>query len=178
MTTASQEFAWIDRAVRAAFRHWLVFVNGIALLYAGLPWIGPFLEGAGYGRLGRLIFVLYTPLCHQLPERSFFLGGHQVCYCHRCTALYSTIALVGLLYGLIRWRAPLSNRLLGWATVPILIDGLWHVADDYLPWLDLRWGGDAPGSLNFWVRMITGALFGVAAVLWLYPRIHQTFAEV
>jgi uncharacterized membrane protein len=178
MTTASTQLAWIDRGVRAVIRHWLVFVNSMAILYAALPWIGPLLERAGYTRLGRLVFLLYTPLCHQLPERSFFISRYQVCYCHRCTALYSTIALTGLLYGALRWRFQIPNRVLGWAAIPILVDGLWHLADDYLPWIGLRGGVDGVGSLNFWVRMVTGLVFGVVAVLWLYPRIQETFAEV
>ncbi len=34
--------------------------------------------------VGRLI-------CHQLPERSFFLGGRQLPVCARCTGLYLSV---------------------------------------------------------------------------------------
>src|SRR5689334_6800086 len=176
MTTTPPQLAWVDRSVRSIIRHWLFLVNTMAIVYAGMPWIAPLLERAGYTRLGRLIFLLYTPLCHQFPERSFFVGQYQVCYCHRCTPLYSMIALTGLVYGALRWRFQISNRMFLWATLPILIDGLWHVADDYLPGFGLRSNIDAVGSLNFWIRMITGAIFGAAAVIWLYPRLHQALA--
>ena len=103
MTSASTtQLRWLDRSLRAVVRHWLLILNGIAVLYAALPWIAPLLQQAGFRRAGRLIFALYSGLCHQLPERSFFVDGYQVCYCHRCTALYTTMALLGLLYGLVR----------------------------------------------------------------------------
>lgn len=178
MTATPPRLAWLDRSARAVIRHWLAIVNSMAVLYATLPWVGPLLERAGYASPGRLIFLLYSPLCHQLPERSFFVGRYQVCYCHRCTALYTTIALTGLLYGALRWRFQISNRLLAWAAVPILVDGLWHVADDVLPGLGLRSSVDAVGSVNFWARIVTGLVFGMAAVIWLYPRMQATFAEV
>ena len=172
------DLAWVDRGARAVARHWLLFFNSLALLFAALPWIGPLLQGAGYDRTGRLLFFLYGSLCHQLPERSFFVGGHQVCYCHRCTALYTTVAMAGLLYGLIRWRVPLPTRALLWVTLPILIDGVWHIADDLLPGLGLRSTFNGVGSVNFWTRMVTGMLVGAAAVLWAYPRLNQELAHV
>jgi uncharacterized membrane protein len=179
-TTTTNDYAWIDRAARSVARHWLFLFNSVAVLYAGLPWISPALREAGYERLGGLIFAIYRfgAFCHQLPERSFFVGRHQVCYCHRCTALYTTVAVTGLLYGLIRWRFPLSTRLLLLAAVPILIDGLTHLIADIAPGLGLRSMTDAVGSLNFWLRMATGTIFGAAAILWLYPRIDQQFADV
>ncbi len=172
------ELAWLDRAARGVTRHWLLLLNTFAVLYAALPWISPLLQGAGFARLGRLIFALYGATCHQLPERSFFVGGYQVCYCHRCTALYSTIAAAGLIYGLARWRSPLPTHLLAWAALPILVDGLWHMADDALPGLGLRSTVNAVGSVNFWARIVTGVLFGAAAVWWLYPRLARELQHV
>ena len=175
---AAQEFAWLDRVARGVARHWLLLLNTFAVAYAALPWIGPLLQRAGFSRLGRFIFALYSATCHQRPDRSFFIGGYQVCYCHRCTALYSSVAIAGLLYGLVRWRSPLSTRALGWATLPILVDGLWHMADDLLPGLGLRWTANGIGSINFWVRMLTGMLFGITVVLWLYPRFARELDPV
>ncbi len=106
------------------------------------------------------------------------MGTHQVCYCHRCTALYTTVAVVGLVYALIRWRRPLPTRVLLWGAVPMLIDGFWHMVADIVPTLGLRSAASDPASLNFWVRMATGVLLGAAAVLWAYPRFEQEFARV
>ena len=179
MTSASTtQFRWLDRSLRAVMRHWLLILNGVAVLYAALPWIAPLLQQAGFQRAGRFIFGLYSGLCHQLPERSFFVDGYQVCYCHGCTALYTTIALVGVLYVLVRWKTPLATRLLLVLAVPMLIDGLWHMANDLLPGLHLRSAASEVGSVNFWARMVTGTLCGLAALLWLYPRCNRELANV
>ena len=41
-------------------------------------------------------------LCHQLPDRSYFIDGHKFAVCSRCTGLYAGFALTLLLYPLIR----------------------------------------------------------------------------
>ena len=144
-----------------------------AILYAGLPWLSPLAKASGHTLLGELLFRIYTPLCHQLPERSFFVFGHQVGFCHRCVALYSSIVVAGLLFGLLRRRLhPISLEIGGLLTLPILIDGLTHMLYD-LSVLGFRGGGDAIGTLNFWLRMITGALMGVVVLLVIYPRVER-----
>src|SRR5690606_22415853 len=93
ITTTSQPgwIAWVERGARWCLRHWLLCVNTLALLYAGLPWLSPLAKASGHTLIGELIFRAYTALCHQKPERSFFICGHQVAFCHRCTALYGGI---------------------------------------------------------------------------------------
>ena len=41
------------------------------------------------------IFAVGSLICHQRPERSFFLDGHQLPVCARCTGLYLS-AVAGL----------------------------------------------------------------------------------
>lgn len=59
------------------------------------------------------IFAVGSVICHQLPERSFFLDGRQLPVCARCTGLY----LSGVA-GLAAWWA--VKLLRGWRpqTVP------------------------------------------------------------
>jgi uncharacterized membrane protein len=38
------------------------------------------------------IFAVGSLICHQRPERSFFLDGHQLPVCARCTGLYLSAA--------------------------------------------------------------------------------------
>jgi uncharacterized membrane protein len=163
------------RSTRLVARGWIWPLNIGLVLYAGLPWLGPLLRLSGYERLGQWIFNLYRTLCHQLPERSFFVGQYQVCYCHRCTALYTSLFAMSMLYTLGRWRRPLHWRWALLLTLPMAIDGSWHLLDDVLPWT-LRSPESAPGSLNFWLRMITGVLFAIGVVLWAYPRIQAEVA--
>jgi uncharacterized membrane protein len=53
------------------------------------------------------IFSIGSVICHQRPERSFFLDGHQLPVCARCTGLYLSGAL-----GLIGWIGVNAAR--GW----------------------------------------------------------------
>ena len=39
------------------------------------------------------------------------------------------------------------------------------------------YAGDALGSFNSWMRLITGLLFGLAVVWFLYPRLHESFSD-
>ena len=54
------------------------------------------------------IFAIGGVICHQRPERSFFLDGHQLPVCARCTGLYlsGAVGLAGWIGLKIarRWR--------------------------------------------------------------------------
>jgi uncharacterized membrane protein len=60
-----------------------------------------------------VIFAIGGVICHQRPERSFFLDGHQLPVCARCTGLY----LSGVV-GLLGWWAVKTMR--GWPPMTIL----------------------------------------------------------
>jgi uncharacterized membrane protein len=163
----------LDDAVQWGLRHWLLIVNTGAILYAGLPWLSPLAKATGHPLIGEFLFTIYTPLCHQLPERSFFIWGHQVAFCHRCAAMYTAIVAAGLAFGLLRRRIrPIALKAGGLLLLPMLIDGGTHMIDDLLG-IGFRGGGDAIGTLNFWLRMITGVLIGVAVLLAVYPRLER-----
>jgi uncharacterized membrane protein len=163
----------LERGAEWGLRHWLLIVNTGAALYAGLPWLSPLAKATGHPLIGDLLFRLYTPLCHQKPERSFFFCGHQVGFCHRCAAMYTSIVVAGLLFALLRRSIrPTSLKIAGLLLLPILIDGGTHLIDDLFG-LGFRGGGDAIGTLNFWLRMITGVLVGVAMLLVVYPRVER-----
>ncbi len=174
-TTAARP-AWergLNDAMRWGLRHWLLFANGLVLLYGGLPWLSALARAAGYQRLGQVLFLIYTPLCHQRPELSFFLLGYQVAFCHREAAMYTTLFVLGVAFGLLRRRiAPWPLWAGGLLLLPMLLDGGTHLIDDALG-LGLRGGGDMIGTPNFWLRMITGVLFALAVMLTIYPRLER-----
>ena len=70
----------VDRLVAWLARHWLAVFNVVVALFIGLPFLAPLLMHAGATGAGRLIYTLYSPTCHQLPERSFFLFGPSGVY--------------------------------------------------------------------------------------------------
>ncbi|MGC8874212.1 MAG: hypothetical protein ACP5SI_07180, partial [Chloroflexia bacterium] len=103
---------FFTRYVDWVTRHWLLWTNLFLGLYALLPWASPLLRAAGYDTPGRLLFLFYRPFCHQRPELLYRLWGYPVAYCHRDTAIYTTLFLCGLAFGVLRKRV---RPLPGWA---------------------------------------------------------------
>jgi len=186
-----------DKAIFKLATHWLALMNLFWGLYVGLPFLAPIFMNAGYELPAKAIYTLYRPACHQRPERSYFIGGSafihspeelasagvdldpfardigneqvgwKVAFCERDVAIYGTIFLTGLAYGLVR------TRLKGWRMrfryfvlflIPMGIDGTLQLFGFYeSTWLR---------------RSITGAIFGAGAVLFAYPYIEEGFADV
>jgi uncharacterized membrane protein len=70
----------IDKFIYRFSRHWLAFFNIIIALYVGLPMLAPVLMKAGLTRPANFIYTIYSPMCHQMASRSFFLFGDQYAY--------------------------------------------------------------------------------------------------
>lgn len=61
-------------------KHWLLMVVLLFVFYLGLPVAAPMLMKAGANVPANIIYTAYSPLCHQLGFRSFFLFGEQPYY--------------------------------------------------------------------------------------------------
>lgn len=61
-------------------RWYMAVIAGLLILYVGLPFLAPVFARAGATGAARLIYTVYSPLCHQLPFRSWFLWGSQPYY--------------------------------------------------------------------------------------------------
>lgn len=61
-------------------RNWLRIALTILSIYVVLPIAAPVLLRVGVDGPANTIYTLYTPFCHQLPFRSFFLFGDQPAY--------------------------------------------------------------------------------------------------
>jgi len=199
-TRVSDIDRWAQRmarhvAVLACFftKHWLWFA-GVALVFAVLlPLIPPMLMHQGYERAGRVGYILFSPFCHQLPERSFFLFGPQWVYniseieqalgnvvpsryignaalgykmalCERDMAIYGMALLGSIVFAFVRRRL---QRVSGWAFLilitPMAIDGTGQLFN--------LWS-------STWVsRLLTGGLFGLACVFFLYPKIEEVMPQ-
>ncbi|MBN1976656.1 MAG: DUF2085 domain-containing protein [Anaerolineae bacterium] len=72
---------FLDRCVFWLSKHWLAVVNILAFLYVGLPVLSAVLLYLGAEGPGGVIQSLYgPPICHQLPQRSWFLLGQKLSY--------------------------------------------------------------------------------------------------
>ncbi len=174
-------------------RHWLALANAGVALILGLALLAPWLMLQGQTGPGKLLYFVYQPLCHQLPERSFFLGGprlvyaygqlaaslgsevparyigngqlgFKVAFCERDVAIFAGYLLTGLIFALFRRRMkPLPWQVVALATVPMAVDGL------------IQLFGIAES--NWQRRVITGLLFGMAITWFAYPWVERGMAE-
>ena len=136
---------------------WFLVASGSLAVMAII--IGaPLALAAGHSRLAGTIYQGFSHFCHQLPERSFFIEGHALAVCARCTGIYAGFAVAAVLYPLTRslrqTEAP-SRKWLFIAAAPLAIDfaiefsGIWHNTHT--------------------TRLFTGALLGAAAVFYVMP---------
>jgi uncharacterized membrane protein len=99
-----------------------------------------------------------SPLCHQLPERSFYVWGHPLAVCARCAGIYVGYAVCLLLYPLVRDVRRTDAPARAWlilASLPCLADFL---VNFLTPWHNTHSS-----------RALTGALVGAAAVFYTLP---------
>jgi uncharacterized membrane protein len=185
---------FLDKLIFQLAKHWLFLANLTWGLYVGLPILAPILMLTGHPWLGNVIYTAYKVACHQIPWRSFFIGGSQIVYtyeelialvgpalteryigdatigykvalCQRDVATYGTILLAGLVFGLVRHRLkPLPIWAFVLSLVPMGIDGLTQL-------FGLR-------ESTWQLRMITGALFGLASIWLAYPYLEEGMRDI
>lgn len=155
----------VDKLIYQLARHWVLFIGLFLGLYAGLPLLAPILMAKGYDLPANLIYSAYRFACHQLPSRSYFIFGNQVAYCHRDTAIYGTLFVATLLFGLVRrWIKPLPWQGYVAFIIPMGIDGLTQL-------VGLR-------TSNWQLRTITGFLFGLGSAWLALPYLEEAFQDV
>jgi uncharacterized membrane protein len=123
--------------------------------------------------------------------------GWKVAWSDRMVSMYSSLWLFGILWipfrkkikalpwwGLILFLLPMAAD--GFSHMISDISGLGQGFRDSNAWLsvltqsrlpDSFYSGDAWGSFNAWMRLITGILFGVGIVWTAYPVIDKAFED-
>ena len=137
------------------------------LAVLGLLIIIGYLLAPPFAPLEKANLVGYS-ICHQIPARSFFLGGLRLPLCARCTGTYMGIAIAFVAIALSgRWRAGemLSREMLVVMAVFIgimAVDGL----NSYLSLFEHMPTLYTPQN---WLRAATGSLNGIALSLIVFP---------
>lgn len=83
MAATGCQRALVVSANRVAYRisrHWLLLFNSLVALYIALPFLAPVLMLRGAEGSAHLIYKIYSPACHQMAHRSWFLFGEQAFY--------------------------------------------------------------------------------------------------
>ncbi|HEY0069135.1 MAG TPA: DUF2085 domain-containing protein [Chloroflexia bacterium] len=122
------------------------------------------------GDLDYKLDALGFGVCHQIAEHSFFVDGHQLPLCARCSGIYlSALASLGLLL-VIRRRAA---RLPVGGMVAILAVFFGAMVLDGINSTLQTFGSNIWESTNL-VRLITGSLAGTAVAFFLYPVFNMS----
>lgn len=218
----------LERLALWSVRHWFLLLNLGLGLYVSLPFLAPLLMHLGWNGAGKAIYFIYSFLCHQLPQRSFFLFGEKftyslseiqaawepttdpvvlrqfignpemgwkVAWSDRMVSMYTSLWLFGLLW----WPLRRHLRPLPWwglilFLLPMALDGTSHLVSDLFgidqgfrynnAWLAMLTGnafpssfyiGDAWGSFNSLMRLLSGILFGWGVVWFAYPYVDEFF---
>lgn len=125
----------------------------------------PFLSARGCEPAATLLYFFFSPVCHQIPERSFHLSGHAWAVCHRCAGIYFGFLLAAVLGNPFIRRSPEDRR--RWvlaAGIPLLLDAL-------LPCTGL-WNSTALS------RFPTGMLFGYGTSSLLVLGVAEWLREI
>lgn len=69
-----------DRISQFLATHYLALLNILLLLYVGLPFLAPVMMKSQHTLAASVIYKIYSPMCHQLAFRSWFLFGEQPYY--------------------------------------------------------------------------------------------------
>lgn len=144
-----------------------ITISLIALTITFLIIAAPAAEAYGHPAFASTIYKTFSFVCHQIPERSFHLAGHQFGVCSRCSGLYAGFAVAALVYPLARslQRTGTPSRLwLILATLPLAIDfGLGYVSI----WQNTHLS-----------RFLTGALLSSVAVFYIIPGLIDLSSAV
>lgn len=173
-------------------KRWLAAANLIVAVFVGLPLLAPVLLAYGFTDPANAIYAAYRLVCHQWAFRSYFLFGaeltypfgdllqlvgadtvygfrgspelgYKVAFCQRDVAIYLAVLLAGLAYARLRERArPLGLVPYAVLILPMALDGFTQL---------FGWRESTVES-----RTLTGALFGLASVWLVYPRIDAALA--
>jgi uncharacterized membrane protein len=138
---------------------WLISAAVVTFLVS-LIFVAPVAAAGGHPALAEVIYHAFGVFCHQRPDRSYFIEGHKLGVCARCTGLYAGFAITLLLYPLIRSLRINVNpprQYLILAAIPLAVDfsltffGLWENTHTS--------------------RLLTGTLLGSVAVFYVMPGI-------
>ncbi len=212
-------------------QHWLLVVNTVAGILVILPFLAPVFMSIGWIIPAKGIYWVYSYLCHQLPERSYFLFGSKVSYSiveiqsvwknttdiavlrqfvgnsqmgwkvawsDRMVSMNTSLWVFGIIWSFFRKKV---KQLPWWGVflliLPMAVDGTTHLISDFAgigqgfrdtnTWLAVItnntllpnfYSGDAWGSFNAWMRLITGVLFGLGIVWFGFPFLDENFRNI
>lgn len=131
-------------------------------------------------------------------DRNAFIGNETIGYKtglnHRMMAIFIGMLIGGLAWGLAKGKLRIGLFVFLLLLLPILLDGFSHMISDtnngfreLNNWAKFITGsafsssfyeGSQAGSLNWWLRILTGTLFGLGITWYLFTRFDSYFRKV
>ena len=160
---------FVGRFFEAGAIVWAVAVPGAALLASRqTPSVPAYLTAV-------VVYAIGSVVCHQLPERSFYLWGRQLPVCARCTGIYAGAAVAAIALVVVAWLkgrpspslAPPSARLKPRAPIVVaLVASMPTVATLVFEWTT----GATPANA---VRAAAGFVLGAAMSTLVLLPVHD-----
>lgn len=93
---------------------WLTLVIGFLAIFNGLPFLAPIFMKVGWEGAAQVIYWIYSGLCHQMAQRSFFLFGPQGFQMYNFEQLPINIEGLSAAEQLLALRRFIGNGAMGW----------------------------------------------------------------
>ncbi len=186
-TTTQEDKIFPKRLTYIISRYWILVFSIFLGLYVGLPFLAPIFMEIGWEGPAKAIYFIYSYLCHQIPQRSFFLFGEKAMYSLETiqTAWQDTNNpfILGQFIGNseLGWKVAWSDRMGSMYTSILIFGWLWYPFRRKLkplPWWgfllflipmgvdgithiisDLSGIGQGFRYTNNWLRVLTGNSF-------------------
>lgn len=141
---------------------YLLTLGGI-LVWLGIIFLAPFLKSRASG-LNIFAYAVFTPICHQIPSRCFFLFGHPLAVCARCLGIYfgflGGLGLYALKRGFQQISVPKTITFI-LVTAPLVIDALGNLLHIW--------------NTSNWIRFLTGVLWGLILPFYFITGVTDFF---
>lgn len=219
-----------EKVIYFLIQNWIWVFTIIWSILVGLPFLAPVFMKIGMIKSANIIYSMYSFLCHQLPQRSFFLFGKEsmysleiinqvyentlnpiilrkfignpelgwkVAWSDRMVSMYSMLLPVAWFWYIFKKRIkdlPVFAFII--FLLPMGIDAISHFISDFAGigqgfrdsnfWLASLTNfqfptsfyiGDALGSFNSWMRILTGVLFAIGGIWFSFPVLDEMFSQ-
>lgn len=129
----------------------MLSLSGISIVIS-MVFAAPYLASQGSKWTG-LIYGIFSPLCHQTPQRCFFFFGYPLAVCSRCLGIYAGFFAGSVVFpfvkGFSKTSIPKMSMFLLFSA-PIAVDTvgnflqIWMTPGGIRLFLGILWGGILP----------------------------------
>ncbi|NNE67247.1 MAG: DUF2085 domain-containing protein [Pyrinomonadaceae bacterium] len=150
-----------ESARRLSHKFWLLLVV-LVTVWSVLIIVPPIAAANEASGTASGLYSFFGYICHQLPDRSFFMLGHKFGVCSRCSGVYFGLVLGALAYPIFRSISDVRPLPIFWlilSMIPITIDwsltmlGIWEN--------------------TYFTRFTTGLVLGTACSVYVIPALSE-----